>query len=396
MADAPAKSLPEREPSVVNSPSLCPEMNPEVARLKTRTRLTCGAILALMIISSATLINTATATQDQPTLQKDTLQITAFTVNSYKGNYDNWSWLPRMQFRVNGPIASGSQLYAEFSLPTGPWVKFDCSTDNIEKGYWWKTECGGRDIGEEKASQYTGVVSFVIKMRNELAGTDTPLFSGKMKVSKAHSNEAGPKAVNKWVYFVDHDWNLPIGYVYLTPADVFGWKMPNFHVAFWVRGDAYKFDPHLFYQGKEVGKQFMDGTEVGRAGCEAVIENNTTHYVEDALPQKAKWARVECDFPNIKGSNTTGEQPEIFTLANNPGEYEFKLLWNNKLARSMKFTVQPGGKFDNGIATANKLGSDLVIVPVQIIGDQDGTWNRTAWKTDAFYGNPLTGFTALP
>ena len=146
----------------------------------------------------------------------------------------------------------------------------------------------------------------------------------------------------------------------------------------------------------ERAREFYEGTEVGRASCEATVENNTTHYVEDSLPQKAKWARVECDFPNIKGSNTTGEQPEIFTLANNPGEYEFKLLWNNKLARSIKFTVQPGGKFDNGIATSNKLGSDIVIYPVQIIGDQDGNWNRTAWKTDAFYGNPLTGFTALP
>ena len=52
--------------------------------------------------------------------------------------------------------------------------------------------------------------------------------------------------------------------------------------------------------------------------------------------------------------------------------------------------------FDNGIASAYKLGSDRVVVPVLIIGDQDGMWNRTAWKTDAFYGNPLTNFTALP
>jgi hypothetical protein len=51
---------------------------------------------------------------------------------------------------------------------------------------------------------------------------------------------------------------------------------------------------------------------------------------------------------------------------------------------------------DNGIATANKLGSNRVIVPVQIIGDQDGAWDKTAWKTEAFYGNPLTGFTPAP
>jgi len=359
--------------------------------LHNKLRLICAFLLFLLLANSATA-------QDQPTLAKDSLQITAFTVNVYKGNYDVWSWLPRMQFRVNGPIASGSQLYVQYSLPTGPWVKFDCDTGNVEKGYWWKTECGGRDIGEDKASLYTGPVSFVIKMRNELAGTDTTLFTGKMKVAKAHSNEAGPKAAQKFVYFVDHDWNLPIGYVYLTPSDVYGWKLPDFHISFWVRGDAYKFDPHLFYQGKEVGKRFLDGMEIAKASCEAVVENNTTHYVEDSLPQKAKWARVECDFPNIKGSNTSDDPvtKDIYTLAANPGEYEFKLLWNNKLARSMKFTVQPGGKFDNGIASSNQLGSDRVIIPVVIIGDQDGMWDKTAWQTDAFYGNPLKGFTPGP
>jgi hypothetical protein len=51
----------------------------------------------------------------------------------------------------------------------------------------------------------------------------------------------------------------------------------------------------------------------------------------------------------------------------------------------------PGGKFANDIVTANKLGSHRTIVPVQIIEDRDGQWDRAAWKTEAFYGNPLTG-----
>lgn len=365
--------------------------------MKNTLPLTCALIFAILAITLVPVANTAT-TDDQPTIAKDSIQITAFTFNVYKGNYDVWSWVPRMNFRVNGPIASGSQLYVQYSLPTGPWVKFDCDTNNTEKGYWWKTECGGRQIPEAQGSLYTGPVTFTIKMRNELQGTDSTLFTGKMKVGKVRSNEHGPKAANKFVYFVDHDWNLPIGYVYVTPADVYGWKLTDLHVTFWVRGDAYKFDPHLFYQGKEVGKRFIDGMEVGSAGCEAEVENNTTHFVEESVPQKAKWARIECDFPNIKGINTTGDPVtnDIFTLANNPGEYEFKLLWNNKLARSIKFTVQPGGKFDNGIASSNQLGSDRVIVPVTIIGDQDGAWNKTAWQTDAFYGNPLKGFTATP
>lgn len=311
--------------------------------------------------------------------------------------------MPKIEYVVNGPIASGSQLYVEFTIPgTGPWVKFDCRTEETQTGSWMHTECGGRDIpgGEEKSSTYTGPVSFVIKMRNELAGTDSTLFTGKAKVGKVHSNEQGPKAVNKFVYYVDHDWNLPIGYVFLTPDSQKGWDRPDFHVAFWVRGDPYNFQPHLFYQGKEVGKIFYEGDEVGKSGCESELDNTTTHFVDDSVPQKAKWSRIICNFPNVKGFDKTGEKPGMFgplyVLGANPGEYEFKLLWNNHLARSIKFTADAKGISDNGIAVANKLGSNRVVVPVQIIGDQDGLWNRTAWKAEGFYGNPLTGFTALP
>jgi hypothetical protein len=126
------------------------------------------------------------------------------------------------------------------------------------------------------------------------------------------------------------------------------------------------------------------------------LDDFTTHYVEDSMPQKAKWSRVICSFPNVQGYDKTGEQPGMFgplyNLSANPGEYEFKLLWNDHLARSIKFTAGPDGPADNGIAAANKLGSRRIIVPVQIIGDQDGQWDKTAWKTETFYGNPLTGF----
>jgi hypothetical protein len=64
------------------------------------------------------------------------------------------------KFRVNGPIPSGGQLYVEFTLPTGLWVSYDCRTEETQPGYWWQADCGGRDIGEEKASTYTGPISF--------------------------------------------------------------------------------------------------------------------------------------------------------------------------------------------------------------------------------------------
>ena len=341
--------------------------------------------------------------QNQPSLMYDSLQITAWTNNSYKGNYDVWSWVPQMKFKYWGPVPSGSQLYAVFQQPGGgaPWLTFDCETSETQVNYWHSTECGGRRV-EDKSITAVGPVNFAIKMRNELAGTDMTLFTGKMKVAKTLSNEHGPKAANKFVYYVDHDWNMPIGYVYYTPKAVHGWDMPGFNVAFWVRGEAVRLDPHLFYQGKEIGRMFMDGIQVGAASCEAKVDNTTTHYVNDGVPQKAKWSRVECSFPLVIRWDKTNEgrgqsnTNDFFKMASNPGEYEFKLLWNNKLARSIKFTVGPDGKLDNGIASSNKLGIERVVVPVQIIGDQDGQWDRAAWKTDAFYGHPLTGFTPPP
>jgi hypothetical protein len=344
------------------------------------------------------------ADNDAPTIVKDSILVTAFTLNSYQKSFDVWSWVPQIQFRVNGPVSSGSQLWVEFNQPTGPWVKFDCKTDEVKKGHWVKTEGGARDVPDDKGSTYTGSVDFVIHMRNELAGTDIVLFTGKFNVAKAHSNEGGSQVAQHFVYYVDQDWNLPIGYVYLTRDDVSGMKLPTLNVAFWARGDASDFQPHIFYQGNEVGKIFFESNEIGKASFKPDISLEPTHYVDDSLPQKATWTRIVCTFPNIKAWDKTGDPPSALPgqkgsrhlLIDNPGDYEVKVLWKDKLARSIKFTVLSDGKFDETITTANKMGDTRAIVPVQIIGDQDGQWNHDAWKTDAFYGNPLTGFTATP
>lgn len=52
------------------------------------------------------------AVGDTPMVAKDSIVVNAFTLSSYKGSFKTWSWVPRMKFRVNGPIESGSQLYA--------------------------------------------------------------------------------------------------------------------------------------------------------------------------------------------------------------------------------------------------------------------------------------------
>jgi hypothetical protein len=92
----------------------------------------------------------------------------------------------------------------------------------------------------------------------------------------------------------------------------------------------------------------------------------------------------------------------VYYVMSNPGEYEIKVLWNNELSRSIKFTVVAGGDFTGGVPLLYKVrhidGDRFpgVIVPVAILDAQDGPWNKNAWKTDAFYGNPPQGFTPAP
>jgi hypothetical protein len=116
--------------------------------------------------------------------------------------------------------------------------------------------------------------------------------------------------------------------------------------------------------------------------------------VAETLPQRAKWQRIQCSFGDVVTAPVEG-YTGLHVIGEHNGDYEVKVLRNNRLARSIKFTVENGKIKDNGIYAANKMGgaTDVLIVPVAILDDQDGPWDKALWKTDAFYGHPLTGFT---
>jgi hypothetical protein len=260
------------------------------------------ASLPLLVFFLLTSTPQSALAQDEPTIVKDSIQVRAWSIPEYRKNNKMWSWVPKIDFWVNGPIASGSQLYVEFKLPTGPWMSFDCETGPIEAGYWWKVkDCGGYSLGYEKGVTYIGPVSFSIGLRNEVTETNQTLFTGKFKVGKVHSNTDSHEPAAEWVYYVDHDWNLPIGYIYLVEA--------TFNAAFWVRGPYPNYEPHVFYKGKEVGKIFIDGTPAGKATCTSRVENETSHYVDDSVPGKARWERVECQFFNGGGTILAKKRP---------------------------------------------------------------------------------------
>jgi hypothetical protein len=238
--------------------------------LRNKIRLASVFMLFALVVGLLVAVGTSAAGQDQPAVIKTSLQVTARTLNFYGKNRNMWSWIPEFKFSLTRGRNSGDVHYVEYTIPGSPTLKFDCELNNRGDGF----ECGGRSIPEDKSSTYTGRANFAIKVRNELQGTDATLFTGRMKVAKACTNPACPVTAGEWVYYVDHDWNLPIGHIFYNMKEP---DYPAFNVAFWLRGDTHNMEPHLFYQGKEIGVIFNDGIQMGKGICRAIVENEPTH-----------------------------------------------------------------------------------------------------------------------
>src|SRR5215813_734716 len=361
-----------------------------------------AGVLLVVIVPALSKEFPGGSTQAQ-TINKPSVQITLRTHQQYyrgaQRDEETWSWTPRITFRVNGPISPGSQLSVEFSLPSGkPWIKLECATNETKQGYWWHTECGmnSDDVKDEQASIETGLAGFKINLKNELENTNKTLFAGKFKVDKFHVGVVDlPKFKNNFSYYVNYDWTLPIGYVY-------GWdgmdNRPGYNPSTtearltfvtWFKGDPKALDygkyvAYLYYQGKLVADS-AGGDKYGDTGCE--VTNIAYHESANG------YCRRKFTVNAMVWDKQPEFHPQDFKMYENTGEYEIKVLENGKLARTAKFTMGPKGQLvDNGFGAANHLGTGRIVLAVQVNGDQDGTWDRNAYKTDAFFGNPLTGF----
>jgi len=310
---------------------------------------------------------------DAPVVAKDSVQVVPAHISGSEDapKEKQMQWKPQISFRINGAIPGGSQCVATFGYPGhADWVKINCKPEEDGENSYKVEEA---TAGEKFTTDYVGPVDFSIKMHNELAGKDETLFAGKAKIAKFFG-PAGPQYPE---FYTDEDWRIPIGYLFYEMDP--GHRDSFLNVEFWYRGNPASIEAHLFYKGKDIAKS----TKAGNEGS-------------DFKPQKIQWCNAKCEFLGVyeKDPGDDGYQPR-FGISKNPGDYEIKALIAGKLARSIKFTVKPDGSFDNGIAQANKLGSKRAIVAVQVLGDA-GPWDQQAWKAGAFYGNPLSGFTAPP
>lgn len=300
---------------------------------------------------------------------------------------DSWGWTPQFNFRVNGPIESGGILEVELATPDGKaWLKFDCGGGAINEYQWWNVDRCGMDIEEEKAAKQIGQYPFKINLRNELKGTTQNLFTGKLKVGKVITDTT---AKDHFEFYVDYDWYLPLAQVYpRAQIDYVGnlEEASPLVVSLWFRG---RIDEGL------VGYLFSNGKEISNteSAAKGALLDESFVSTFDASP--FAWSKKKFMFTNTLVYNFSkyDQYPDSFRMDKNPGAYEVKVLRNGKLVRAVKFTVGADGKvIDNGVAWQNALGNWRMIVFAQVTGDEGGTKpDLEAWRTGAFFSNPLKG-----
>ena len=331
-----------------------------------------ASILALLL---AAAVSPARA-GDEITVAKDTIRMKVTQRSCFMGDGgckgSDLILYPEISCQLNGALPSGAQPWVEFQATGKPPLRLDCSLDDVfgQKERW--AVQGGSGESSKTGFVYpgkipTGTIKFSVGLRNELAETNAVLYEGSFQYGKALANPTDESTAE---LFVDDDWRLPIGYLYMSDRGL--------HTVTWYRGRPGGVKTYLFYNGKEVAQN--EGCGIGD--------------VNDFEPNMKMWWEVDCELIGVYGNAETakaGYEPN-YDLSANPGAYEIKCLAGGKLARVVKFTVNPDGTFDNGIARANDLGSDRVIVPVEVRLDVP-LWNKAAWKTGAYYGHPLTGFT---
>jgi len=355
-------------------------------------------------IAIATVLVVCSGLVSAQTIDKSSVHFRLQIHKGFKGDPETWSWTPVVNFRVNGPFSPGGAVSIEYNQPGKSW-KFDCQVEQAGIGWLGVKDCG-LNPPEDQAVTYTGPVDFKINLRNELEGKNATLFSGKFKVEKFHEGVVDlPKFKNNNIFFVNYDWVMPLAYVY--DEWVYNWEYPgplnrygqsppslsrsHLMAAFWFKGT----NKNLLY-GKVAAYLYYKGQMV----ADAVQESSTCEVLnvpESNQDSPNGFCRSVFSFQKAMlwdKEPTVMEPGFYYEMYKNPGEYEIKVLQNGRLARTAKFTFGSDYKIaDNGIVKQNNLGTLRVLITSQIVGDQDGIWDRNAYKTEAFYGNPLTGFT---
>ena len=355
------------------------------------------ALTAAVVLAPATLLARPIAAQETkaPAIIKSSLRFTCSRFLRYwpEGRkepiYGKWSWVPRGEFKLNGPIGGGSQIVMNIAKPDGSaWLSLPLQTPEIPEGEWAEIQMPTLD--ERKATTLPGLYPITIVLKNELQGTKTVLFFFFFDVKAIPTTMAmDAKQVPVTDFYVDHDWTLPIGY--LEVNDKSDQEAPWVDIQLFLRGhqDTTKLAGYIFKDGKQVAS-----TKVPTEG--AVYQSPWNAYPPSGTGDPC-WERVIFQFTKLRWfrdeeHRSANEYNTQLFLDKNPGIYELKVLRDGKLIRTTQFTIGPDGKLVDS-PHSKHLNSRFKFLPVKVVPGSEPAASAAAY-TKAFYGNPIPGYTA--
>ncbi len=323
---------------------------------------------------------------DTPVFQKSTLDVRVDMENRYwklpnESNYT--SWIPQVKFNVFYKGNVVLRYKAEYFTPDGkPW--FSEPIEQLSSNLDNQTVQIGSGRGSNRFDKISTITigTYGVKITN--MRDDSVVFEGKFKVNKYKYGPQIPMFKNQAAFYVEQDWNLPIGSVWLNYKSNLDSALPT--VSMWIKGDirAGDLEARLFHNGLQI----MTTDDMGEVNTTQdrhpnIIENKELAYWKE---WSFGWYKFMAVSPKAKQN-----YPKASLLSDMPGEYTVKVYFKGEQIRETKFSVANGNFADNGIGKQNNFAENKIFIPVKVMGTLD-KWNTTQWKTDAFYGNPLSGF----
>jgi hypothetical protein len=326
-----------------------------------------------------------------PVLLKNSIYVQANTHNEYwkmPNERDYSSWIPMIKFSQFYNNDKTLNYIVEYFNPGGSlWF-----SENLEQGF----TAADRTISFKSSNPYerlktkstvaTGIYSFKITNQD----TKEVIFQGRFKAGKFSTGQR-PQEKNKFDFFVEHDWLLPFGMVGFDHDDLEIGGIP-LEVSVWLKGTvkADELEGRIFYKGQQLNLA-QDAVYKNRV---LDYDERTTEFAAPFAPNNT-WKRWLFQWHNFRFDNNGtfrhDNYPNAFYIDKNPGEYTVKIFRKGTQIRELNFSIGADGRIViPGYSDQIPLPYYRVILPVKIIGTEK--WDAVSWKTDAFYGNSISGF----
>ncbi len=323
---------------------------------------------------------------NKPMLLLETVEIKPYSQDTYwkfPKQRDYTSWVPQIRFSTFYDGSSKLRYVAEWTNPDGsPWFSEALRYIDPYQSAGLSSEHSD-ELMNTKA--VTTVGSYGVKVTDTKTGET--IFKGKFRVKKQPFAPGDASQKNRVVFYVDNDWNLPVGYVGFNYDS--SWSYPRPIVFMWFKGrtEAKDFEARLFQNGQEIASTDGGGLVNGN-------QNRSENCGFDEVCRLQQW---EFSWNNImlenSGSVTNRKDGTIFTKER-PGDFTVKVFYKAAQVRETTFTIDSQGMIaSNAFSNQIFLSNYRIAVPVKVIGSDNKVLSPT-WKNEMFYGNPLTGFDA--